>query len=127
VNLPKYAGGLSLAPDAVGNDGHLDVCLFRLGSLLRGLGYLAAVVQGRHRGLRDVVYKRVRGLRLEADGDVPYQLDGDPGGVLPVTITARPGRLRLLVSETWAVQHGFQHDGACARVTPAGGANPIDP
>jgi len=48
-------------------------------------------------------------VRIESDGEVPYQLDGDPGGVLPVEIAAMPGRMCALVTETWAVRHGFQH------------------
>ena len=33
VNLPRYAGGLSFAPQASGTDGLLDVCTFKEGSL----------------------------------------------------------------------------------------------
>jgi diacylglycerol kinase family enzyme len=51
-------------------------------------------------------------LRIESDDAVPYQLDGDPGGVLPVEITILPQRVRLLVTESWAIKHGFQQDGA---------------
>jgi diacylglycerol kinase family enzyme len=38
---------------------------------------------------------------------VPYQLDGDPGGELPVEIRVLPGRLALLVDRTWAVRRGM--------------------
>ena len=109
VNLPKYAGGLRLVPDAVGNDGLLDVCLFRRGSLLHGLRYFAGVMLGRHRRWEDFSHVRVRKLRIESDREVPYQLDGDPGGVLPVEISVLPGRVRMVVTETWALQHGYRH------------------
>ena len=46
VNLPRYAVGLQIAPDALGNDGFLDVCLFKEGSLWSGLRYLAGVATG---------------------------------------------------------------------------------
>jgi diacylglycerol kinase family enzyme len=36
-------------------------------------------------------------LRIAADEDVPYQLDGDPGGMLPVEVEVLPGRVSLLV------------------------------
>jgi len=35
-------------------------------------------------------------LTLEADGEVPFQLDGEPVGVLPAAVTVRPGAVRLL-------------------------------
>ena len=37
-------------------------------------------------------------LRITAEEETPYQLDGDPGGVLPVEIEVLPGRLTLLAA-----------------------------
>jgi diacylglycerol kinase family enzyme len=34
---------------------------------------------------------------VDSEEEVPYQLDGDPGGVLPLEIEALPGRLTLVV------------------------------
>src|SRR5262249_52124214 len=39
VNLPCYAAGLTMAPNAVGSDGALDVCTLRHGWLWHGLRY----------------------------------------------------------------------------------------
>ena len=107
VNLPRYAGGLRFAPDAVGTDGLLNVCTFKEGSWWNALRYLGGVVLGQHQGWKDCVTVRARRVRIEAEGDVPYQLDGDPGGTLPVDIEVLAGRLTLLVSESWAIKHGF--------------------
>jgi diacylglycerol kinase family enzyme len=101
ANLPRYAAGLSIVPDADGTDGCLDVCTFKEGSFLSGLMYLAGVVTGQHRSWSDCVTLRTRRLRIEADVAVPYQLDGDPGGYLPVEIQAVPQRLTLLVPAEW--------------------------
>jgi len=109
VNLPKYAGGLRLVPDAVGTDGLLDACLFEHGSLVHGLRYLVGILQGRHHEWEDCRRVTAERIRIESDREVPYQLDGDPGGVLPVEITAMPGRMRALVTEAWALRHGFRH------------------
>jgi diacylglycerol kinase family enzyme len=38
-------------------------------------------------------------FRLEADEPVPYQVDGDPGGHLPLEIKVLPQRLTLVVSK----------------------------
>lgn len=106
VNLPRYAGGLSFAPSASGNDGLFDVCTFKEGSLLSGLVYLGGVMLGQHEGMQDFARIQSRRLRVEAVGSVPYQLDGDPGGELPVDFEVLPGRLTLLVGPAWEAGQG---------------------
>lgn len=96
-NLPCYGGGLRLAPQADGTDGLLDACAFRRGSRLHTLWYMGAVLLGCHRALDDCTTRRVRRLRITSEAEVPYQLDGDPGGFLPVDVEVLPGRLALVV------------------------------
>jgi diacylglycerol kinase (ATP) len=112
VNLPCYAGGLGFVPEAIGTDGMLDVCTFRRGSWVQGVRYLTHVVLGRHGQLADVDICQAAALRIESDHQVPYQLDGDPGGWLPVDIRTLPGRVRLVVDPDWALQKGFLPPGA---------------
>ena len=107
VNLPRYAGGLTFAESASGSDGLLDVCTFKEGSLWYGLVYLGGVLLGQHEGMQDFEHVRTRRLRIEAAGPAPYQLDGDPGGELPVEIRVLPNRIRLLVTHEWATRHGM--------------------
>ena len=97
ANLPRYAGGLQIVPGASGNDGLLDVCTFKEGSLWNGLRYLSGVLLGQHEAWDDCVTARATKVRIDATGEVPYQLDGDPGGILPVDIEVLPDRLTLLV------------------------------
>ena len=108
TNLPRYAVRLKLAPHALGTDGLLDLCTFRRGSWWHGLWYLAHVIVSRHTCLNDCSAKRVRHIRIESDEPVPYQLDGDPGGWLPVEIEVLPQYLTLVVPETWARANGFE-------------------
>jgi YegS/Rv2252/BmrU family lipid kinase len=107
VNLPRYAAGLQIVPDAVGTDGLLDVCTFKDGSLFSGLRYLSGILLGQHRSWGDCITQKARKLRIESVGDVPLQLDGDPAGRLPVEIESLPGRVKLIVGESWARRHGF--------------------
>jgi diacylglycerol kinase family enzyme len=106
VNLPRYAAGLSLVPQADGTDGRLDVCTFREGSLLSGLMYLAGVFAGQHMNWEDCTIVQARRLRIEADAPVPFQLDGDPGGYLPVDVRVLPGRLTLVVGMAETIPAG---------------------
>jgi diacylglycerol kinase (ATP) len=117
VNLPRYAGGLSFAPQASGTDGLLDVCTFKEGSLWYGLVYLGGVMLGQHEGMQDFTRVQTRRLRVEAADHVPYQLDGDPGGELPVEIRVLPRRLTLLVSRGWAERKGFGNNQPLKEIT----------
>ena len=97
-NLPAYAMRLNFTPDAVGDDGQLDYCLFERGALRHLPAYACAVARGRHRGRTDCRIGRAAGLRIESDAaDVPVQVDGDPAGTLPIEVSTCPGRALLIV------------------------------
>jgi diacylglycerol kinase family enzyme len=96
VNLPVYAAGLTVAPEARADDGLLEVCTFHGGSLWHGIKYVGHVLFRRHKRLTDYHCETATRVRIEADEPVPYQLDGDPGGMLPLDIEMLPGRVTLL-------------------------------
>lgn len=96
-NLPRYGWGVRFTPTADPTDGLLDLCGFAHGSLWRELRFVAAAQLGLHGRMADCASYRVRRLRIEADQPVPYQLDGDPGGVLPLDVEVLPHRLTLIV------------------------------
>ncbi len=98
-NLPLYGWGLPLASSADATDGRLDVCGFQKGFLWNGLRYLAAAQCGWHRQLHDCQFGSAVRVRVVADQPVPYQLDGDPGGWLPLEIEAAAGRLTFLAPD----------------------------
>jgi diacylglycerol kinase (ATP) len=95
-NVPRYAIGLRFVPDADDQDGRLDLATFRDGGVLKGLVYFCGVVTGRHRRWSDWQVERARRIEITSASEVPYQLDGDPGGSLPLTIEVLPGRLTII-------------------------------
>lgn len=97
INVPRYAFGLQFDRQASPLDGVLNVVTFRDGSLWCGLNYLLAVACGSHVTRSDVCFRGATHVRVDAERG-RYQLDGDPGGELPVEIRCLPGRLRVLVS-----------------------------
>jgi diacylglycerol kinase (ATP) len=97
-NLPQYAAGLPLAPEARGNDGRLDLCVFERPGIANLFRYVTSVLRGRRDKIRDFHHRFVRRVRLTAGQTVRLQTDGDPAGSLPVTIDVIPAALTLLVA-----------------------------
>jgi len=110
-NIPRYAFGFQFAPRAEGDDGWLDVCTFGRGSFGHGLWYLLNVVAGRHHRLADCTMRRARRIRIESDVPVPYNLDGDHCGYLPLDVEIVPEHLTLLVPPGWAERHEASRSG----------------
>jgi diacylglycerol kinase family enzyme len=96
VNLPCYAGGLEVAPEATGTDGLLNMATFGNGSFWHALRYVGLVALGWHRNLSDYRAALVTRVHIESSDPVPYQLDGDPGGLLPLDIEILPERFTLM-------------------------------
>lgn len=99
-NVPCYAGGMQLAPKADDRDGLLDICALGGGSWWHALRYVTAAYMHRHERLPDCTTCRAERLRITSDARVPYQLDGDPGGFLPVDVEVLPERLTMIVPAT---------------------------
>lgn len=104
-NVPKYAAGISIIGEASISDGLLEVGTFRGGGLWRGLWNYAMVFLKRHHQTATWRRFQASGVRLEVVGDgdssavqVPYQIDGDWGGMLPLEIKFSGRRARLVVS-----------------------------
>ena len=59
--------------------------------------FFFAIPSGRHMTMRGVRHTAAREVVIEGEGHVPYQLDGDPAGTLPVTATAAEEALLVLL------------------------------
>ncbi len=103
-NLPRYAMGLPFAPEARGDDGRLDLIVFRKPGAFRALHYLWLVLRGSHLRRDDVQHRRVRLATIRGPVPVPFQLDGDPGGLVestavgPLAIRVLPGEVEVIVT-----------------------------
>jgi len=96
-NIGRYGGLFRLFKDASPEDGLLDICCFhgrRLPDLMR---YAWAAFRGALSELGNVDYYRGKLIILKSDANVPVQIDGDPGGKLPVTLTVLPRAVSFCV------------------------------
>ena len=97
-NINRYAWGLPLAPFAKEQDGMLDHVLFRGGTIVHGAFYTAlAQIFSLHRFLPTATLGQRMRYRITSEASIPFQLDGDPGGELPLEIEIVPNRFTFLV------------------------------
>ena len=101
LNVPRYALGLKFVQDASAADGQLDVCTFNGGGFFKGLYYFFNVLFGNHKSISATEFARFKSLTIESDENIPYELDGDPGGYLPLSIRVIPDRMTVMVPPGW--------------------------
>jgi len=98
ANVGEVAFGGVVADTADPFDGRLDLVAIPLGSrpsLVRlGLSMLSSSLT-RAKGVRHTLGTQ---LRLDSDGRVPFQLDGEPVGILPAVVRLEKGAVRLLLT-----------------------------
>jgi diacylglycerol kinase (ATP) len=100
-NTRLYGGRYHLTPDAVANDGWLDLCIVKgRGPLALARQALPLLILGSV-ARSDVELIRVRDLTVQADGPVPMQLDGELAGSTPVRFGIAPRALRVIVPRSF--------------------------
>lgn len=72
-----YGGGFKITPDALPDDGMLEVCMIDPMRLPEALARLPFVVGGKHTGMRPVHMSRHASIVIECDAPVPAQIDGE--------------------------------------------------
>ncbi|MCX5677244.1 MAG: diacylglycerol kinase family lipid kinase [Planctomycetota bacterium] len=98
ANTPVYADNLRAAPQALGNDGLLDVVAFRARSRWQLLDMFAAARLGRHLRHPRVAYSQGKRIEVTCNSEpVPVQIDGDAVMTTPVVYSVVPRAVRLLV------------------------------
>jgi diacylglycerol kinase family enzyme len=95
-NLPRYALGLPLAPEARDDDGRLNWVVFERPGLRNLLLYLQAAARRRHLRRNDVHHGTAVRLRITSQQPLPVQVDGDAAGWTPVEVDVAPAALRVI-------------------------------
>ncbi|MFC9436494.1 diacylglycerol kinase [Nocardia sp. NPDC057030] len=95
-NTRTYGGGMLICPDAVLDDGLLDLTVVGALSRTEMLRLLPALSAGKRQNHPEVRQYRAAEITLTAPG-APATADGEPAGVLPITIRAVPAALTVLV------------------------------
>lgn len=100
ANSGFYGSGMKIAPDAVVDDGRLDVVLIAAANKIDLIRSLPKVYDGAHVQLDEVTVLRGQELVLAADRAVAVGGDGEPLGLLApgdeLRLAIRPGALNVL-------------------------------
>ena len=96
ANSKAYGGGMFLAPDALLDDGQLDVVSVGEVGKLRYLANLPKVFKGAHLGHEEVTVRRAAEVRIAADRALAVYADGDHIADLPATIRVLPRALNVI-------------------------------
>lgn len=95
-NTRSYGGGMRICPDADHGDGLLDVTMVHSASRTRLIRLFPTVFKGTHVDLDEVTTARAHVVEVDSPGINAYA-DGDYACPLPVTVSAVPRALRMLV------------------------------
>jgi YegS/Rv2252/BmrU family lipid kinase len=107
ANSKAYGGGMLAAPDALLDDGLLDVVAVERVSRLRFLANLPKVFKGAHVQLPSVHVYRAAEVAISADRPFTMYADGDPIGELPLRVRAVRAAVRVIVPGQSAGAHAF--------------------
>ena len=99
ANGAYYGGGMRIAPGAVPDDGHLDVCVVGDISRLTALRELPNLYRGTHMRNPAVSMHTARQIDIEGDAATRVHLDGEPFGSLPLSVTIQPAALEVAAPE----------------------------
>lgn len=96
-NARFYGGPFAATPGADPFRPGLEVVTLTRHGRAAVVPFFFSIPSGRHLRMRGVRRSMADEVRLEGGEDVPYQLDGDPAGFLPVTARASDERVWVLV------------------------------
>ncbi len=97
-NAPFYGAHMQIAPEALMDDGLLDVVIYRNFSKFEYLRHAISISQGKRPYQPKLKYLRAQSLRVDADQPMEIQADGELLGNTPAFVTVLPGALRVRVS-----------------------------
>ncbi len=120
ANSKTYGGGMRAAPDALLDDGLLDVPVLesvsKLGFLTK---ILPKVFSGAHVHEPSVKVFRAREIAVSADRPFTMYADGDPIGELPLRVRAIGGAVRVLVPTDGSGADAFLATGPASNAAAA--------
>ena len=92
----RFAGGYYLTPEALADDGLLDVCMVDPVNILQRLNILMKVPKGKHLSHPKVHYYKTEKLKIELGHKTAYHLDGELFFATSFDIQIHPAKVRTI-------------------------------
>ena len=96
ANAPYYGDGMHVAPQAVMDDGKLDLCLIHPVNPLKLVSVFPSVYFGRHLGIEEVEYEKAERVHVDAASPIDIYADGEYVCKTPVEIAVERNALRVI-------------------------------
>ncbi len=97
---PSAGGGYRLTPEAIPDDGLLDLCIARRMIRPKVLGALVLAKDGRHTKLREVRMLRGHSVQIRSPRPIQTHVDGELQTGRHFDITIHPGALAVMMPDT---------------------------
>ncbi len=98
-NVKEYGTGFPILPDAVPDDGLLDICAMPCRDRRELIEILVLIAAGEHTKRDDVIFTRGKTATVKSENPVPVQIDGDSAGFTPLAIEVLPKHVRFLINQ----------------------------
>jgi diacylglycerol kinase (ATP) len=92
----RFAGSFFITPNAIANDGLLDVCNVKRLHLFERFRILLKVPKGTHITHPSVDYHQTDRISIEFNESVPFHVDGELNFARQFDIRVIPGALKIL-------------------------------
>lgn len=97
ANGKYYGGGILPAPEALIDDGVLDICLIHKKNFFEIATTLPKYVKGQHRNVAGVEFFKAREVKVTCDREVPLNIDGEIIRSREAFFTVISGGINLVV------------------------------
>lgn len=99
ANGRYIGGGMMMFPEALLDDGLLDLLLVERRSRLKILQAFPLIYSGRHLSQPGITYVKAAEINIKTDRPINIELDGEVPGYTDVSLSVLPGALPLLIPD----------------------------
>ncbi|WP_332632975.1 diacylglycerol/lipid kinase family protein [Halalkalibacter flavus] len=97
ANHAYYGGGIKICPNALSDDGKLDICIIHSLPKWRLLFILANVFKGKHVTMKGVDYLQVESIQVDSDDPLFVTADGEMMGQTPTSVSVKKEAFHVML------------------------------
>ncbi|WP_169911591.1 diacylglycerol/lipid kinase family protein [Clostridium oryzae] len=97
ANGKYYGGGIKIAPSAELNDGYFEICKVKNISLFKILMLMPRAILGKHEGLKEAVFRKVKNIEVSAERNMLFNIDGEIVQLKHAKISMIPSALNVVI------------------------------